>query len=322
MDITFEEFNRAAFTLYGGNPVLRRHGASPLVADPSVLTPAESGDGLWHLACHTIFGIELYTSADGYSWELSGRPVRRAMRADLKYIGGTYYLYYEHLFPFVKKLVTTFFGGWHSDIYLTKSADLRHWTKPQRVLSNAMPYAADSRGRAASNPFLLLEDGGKCSLYFSAGQTYLNDCGFCEPTVISRADAASPDGPFTALPEALLSPAPDERWRNLCCGCIKVYRLKDAYIGIQNGIYRAEDGTSRSAIVLLRSSDGKTFRYVKDLLTPRECPDAKDPYWMKQFVYASSLTLYDGKLRLYFNARNRADVLRGRENIGLYTADL
>ena len=43
---------------------------------------------------------------------------------------------------------------------------------------------------------------------------------------------------------------------------------------------------------------------------------------MKQFVYASSLSYYDGKLWLYFNARNTADMLRGREHIGLYTATI
>ena len=38
--------------------------------------------------------------------------------------------------------------------------------------------------------------------------------------------------------------------------------------------------------------------------------------WMAQFVYASHLVRYGDELRLYFNARNTANMLAGRENIG------
>ena len=38
--------------------------------------------------------------------------------------------------------------------------------------------------------------------------------------------------------------------------------------------------------------------------------------WMKQFVYASHLVRYGNTLRLYFNARNVANPVLGRECIG------
>ena len=320
-DITFEQLNGASFSLYKRNPIINRHGLSPLIADPSVLTPDESHDGKWHMVCHSIFALEHYVSKDGYSWEFAGRIVRRAMRGNLNLINGEYCIYYEHLQPFLKKMKGLFLGGWISDIYLIRSRDLKSFSKPEKLLGNDIGYAIDKRGRAVSNPFLFPYNG-KYRLYFSAGQTYLEDCGFCEPTYIGIAESDSSGGPFAAYNKPLIEPDSNELWRNLCCGCIKVYRLADSYIGIQNGIYKDADGDSHSAIVLLKSEDGESFEYVKDLLIPQICPDSTKPEWMKQFVYASSLSYYDGKLWLYFNARNTADAIRGREHIGLYMAEL
>ena len=101
-------------------------------------------------------------------------------------------------------------------------------------------------------------------MYFSAGQVYLEDCGFCEPKYISIAESNSPEGPFSARQVPIIAPDPDERWRNLCSGCLKVYRVQDGYIGIQNGIYKDEKGDSHSAIVLLTSDNGTDFRYVRN----------------------------------------------------------
>ena len=319
--LTIQEINKVQFSLFEGNPVIKRHGLSPVVADPSVVTPDESHDGRWHLVCHSIFAIEQYVSDDGYCWEYAGRIAKRAMRADINRIDGEYYIYYEHLQPFLKKIKGLVFGGWVSDIRLIKSRDLVSFSKPVPVLDNSMDYATDERGTEISNPFLLRFEG-KYRMYFSAGQVYLEDCGFCEPKYISIAESESPDGPFTARILPIIAPDKNERWRNMCSGCIKVYRVKDGYIGIQNGIYKDENGDSHSATVLLSSENGTDFKYVRDLLAPQICPESSNSTWMRQFVYASSLSYYDGKLWLFFNARNTADMLRGREHIGLYSAEL
>ena len=320
-DITFEQFNNAEFSLSGDNPVIRRRGLSPIIADPSVVTPDDSHDGNWHMICHSIFSLEHYSSDDGYIWTHAGKVVNRAMRGNINRINGEYYIYYEHLQPFVRKMKGLLSGGWISDISLIKSRDLKNYSKPETVLGNDIGYASDERGRAVSNPFLLNRNG-TYRLYFSAGQTYLEDCGFCEPTYIGIAESDSPAGPFKAYGSPVISPDKRERWRNLCCGCIKVYKLADSYIGIQNGIYADDGGDSHSAIVLLKSEDGLKFEYERELLTPQVCPECRNPDWMKQFVYASSLSFHDGRLWLYFNARNTADIIRGREHIGLYSAKI
>ena len=42
---------------------------------------------------------------------------------------------------------------------------------------------------------------------------------------------------------------------------------------------------------------------------------------MAQFVYASHLVRYNGEIRLYFNARDTSDMLKGRECIGFVTTE-
>ena len=183
------------------------------------------------------------------------------------------------------------------------------------MLGSARPYEQAGRhGHSLSNPFVL-RDGDGWSLYHSAGLTFVPDCGFSEPTFICLAHSPRPDGGFVKRDAPIIRPDPEDSLFNLCSGCLKVYRLADCYAGIQNGIYRV-DGRSESAVGLLRSDDGVHFTFARTLLTP-----ARDGGWMSQFVYASHLVQApDGALRLYFNARNRADVL-GVENIGIALAE-
>ncbi|MBR6939183.1 MAG: glycosyl hydrolase family 43 [Clostridia bacterium] len=316
-ELTVAGICSAEFRLFSGNPVIFPFGGSPMVADPSLLTPSESPDGLWHLFCHTLTGVWQFVSEDGIHFRRAGRIVPRAMRPDINRIGNRYYLYYERTRSLAANGLNMLnLTPWRSSIYLTQSDDLIHWSKPESVLEHTKPFEESERGVSLSNPFLLRE-GDTFRLYYSCGLTYIKDCGFCEPTHISYAVSESPDGGFTAVDKPLISPDSENPYLNLCSGCLKVYRLSDGYIGIQNGIY-LKDGGSRSAILLLTSEDGLKFEFNRVLVEP----DGKDGSWMRQFVYASHLVCYDGKLRLYFNARNTAAALSGRECIGFAEAEI
>ncbi len=320
IDANFDEILNGNFKLHPDNPILHNFGGSPIVADPSVLTPKDSHDGLWHLFCHTLFGVYHFDSKDGVNWTKRCKVVPRAMRADCNYIDETYYLYYERTQPLLLNTLTLFGGKWNSRIYLTTSKDLESWTKPTLIIDNVRDYMSDSRGVAISNPFLT-KFGDKYRLYFSAGQTFIKDCGFSEPTYISYAESDSLANGFTPLEKPILSPDANNPYLNLCSGCIKVYRLNDCYIGLQNGIYR-RDGKSHSSIMLLRSNDGKSFEFVKVFLDPT-VTEGKNKNWMKQYVYACNLVKCDKGFRLYFNARDYAASLRGREHIGVfYTGEI
>ena len=317
IDVTFEEINNAIFSLYEGNPIIKNFGVSPVVADPSVLTPNDSHDEKWHLFCHTFLGVYSFDSEDGINWTNRRKVTPCAMRPDCKYIDGTYYLYYERTESLLKRGISLIGGKWHSDICLVTSKDLISWSKPKVIIGYDREYMGGEKGVSISNPFLT-EFEGKYRLYFSAGLTFVEDCGFSEPTHISYAESNSLVEGFITREEPIISPDKDSKYLNICSGCIKVYKLKDSYIALQNGIYKEGD-KSHSAIMLLRSTNGIDFEFVKIFLTPMETI-GKNKDWMKQYVYACNLVYYNGEIRLYFNARNVSDNLRGRECIGLFSS--
>lgn len=311
LDLTFEILFNADFRLYDGNPVLRSAATERIVADPFVLTPDLTPDGRWKLFAHTLVGVYMYDSADGKTFGKRKKIVSRAMRPCVLKTDDGYLVYFERVQSLVTRGLSLLGGDWKSEIYAVKSRDLEEFSEPFPVLCHDRPYEGTGRaGYSLSNPFLIESDGGY-TLYYSAGLTYVPDCKFSEPTYICAARSLRPDGGFVKAESPLIKPDPDNPLFNLCSGCLKVYRLKDCYAGIQNGIY-LKGGRSESAISLLRSDDGINFEFARTLVTP-----ARDGGWMSQFVYASHLVRTpENTLRLYFNARDKANMLTGTEHIG------
>lgn len=316
-EVTFDEIANADFKLYAGNPVITNFGLSFVAADPSLLTPSEAQDGKWHLFCHTFTGVYRLDSEDGLSFSKPKKVVSRAMRPNINCIDGRYYLFFERTRSLIGNALTLLGAKWKSVVCVSESCDLDFWTKPVPVINHTRPYEVDEHGQMISNPFLV-RIGDAYRLYYSCGQTFIEDCGFTEPKYISFAESLRINCDYSSRPTPIISPDENSEYFNLCSGCLKVYRLKDCYIGLQNGIFM-RDGKSESAILLLRSADGENFSFEKALIEPsgRGIDD-----WMSQYVYASCFTLYNGELRIYFNARNTADSLKGREGIGLAVAKL
>lgn len=316
INLSFDDFLNADFKLYDGNPVIKNPLSSFVVADPSVLPPDIAHDNKFHLFCHTFFGVYHYISDDGISFKKDMKIVPRAMRPNINYIDGKYYLFYERTRNVIANLFSLVGVKWKSEIFCTTSTDLKNWSEPYKVIKKTRPHEEDEHGIAISNPFLLKFDG-KYRMYYSCGQTFIKDCGFCEPTHVSFAESDKVDKGYISRETPIISPDKAVEYLNLCSGCLKVYKLKDCYIGLQNGLFE-KDGISHSAIMLLKSDDGIKFEFVKPFLVPQICENNKDKNWMKQYVYACCLTYYDGKLRLYFNARNVSNNLLGRESIGIF----
>ena len=308
LNVTLEQLKEAEISLYEGNPVIKPFGLSTVVADPSVLTPEEAPDGKWHLFAHTLLGIYEFISCDGVKFTRVRKVVSRAMRPDIKRAGGYYFLFFERVQPLLARAAAFSGRGWKSEIYAVRSKDLREFSPPFKVLGADCKYesAAGGKGYSLSNPFLF-QEGERTYLYYSCGLTYLHDCKFSEPTYIFRARREG--GRFVKEKAPIIAPNKEERLFNLCGGCLKVYRIADCYIGIQNGIYE-ECGSTHSAIRLLSSQDGAHFTFERTLISPAGSG------WMGSYVYASCLTKSGGELRLYFNARDISSPLRGRENIG------
>ncbi len=315
-NLTINQIAQAEFRVTDSSPVIKPFHGSFVAADPSVLTPELSPDGLWHIFFHTTFGVWHFSGKDGVTFQKAGKVVSRAMRPDINYIDGTYYLFFERTRPLIFNALNVVNAAkWKSEIYAVQSPDLKSWSKPYPVITHTRDYEKSERGVSISNPFYL-RDGEISRLYYSCGLTYIDDCGFCEPTFISFAESREADKNYVSAKKPIIRPDKDDPHLNLCSGCLKVYRLKDGYIGIQNGIFR-QAGRSRSAVMLLTSADGLNFEFCKMLLEPSE-----ERAWMRQYVYASHLVKYGDELRLYFNARDTSDMIRGRECIGFAAAKL
>ena len=317
-NLTVKQIANADFKVSGCSPILKPFHGSFVVADPSMLTPDNCHDGKWHMFFHTTFGVFHAVSDNGIDFEKAQKITNRAMRPNINYIDGRYYLFFERTRPLIANALNVVNAvRWKSEIYVVESDDLVNWTKPKPVITNTRDYENSERGMSISNPFLVRENGVN-RIYYSCGLTYIRDCGFCEPTHISYAESKRITDGYLSATKPLISPDKNDPYLNLCSGCLKVYKLSDGYIGIQNGIYEKE-GKSHSAIILLTSSDGLNFKFEKMLVEPAVV-DGKE--WMKQFVYASHLVRNGDTLRLYFNARNKANPIFGRECIGFAEAKI
>ena len=316
-DLTIQQLINMVFQV-NKEPILAPFGFSFVVADPSLLTPSEAIDGRFHMFFHCTTGVYHFASDDGIHFEKVQKVVSNAMRPNINKIGDKYILYFEktrNLLANGLNLINL--TKWRSEIYACTSEDLVHWDKPQPVIVDACGYENSERGKSISNPFML-RMGDKYRLYYSCGLTFIKDCGFCEPTYVSYAESNSPIEGFTPVEKPIISPDVNNEYLNLCSGCLKVYALKDGYIGIQNGIFE-KDGNSHSAILMLSSPDGIHFDFEKVLVEP-DSNDSKS--WMHQYVYASHLIRYGDVLRLYFNARDTSNMIQGRECIGYAEAKI
>ncbi|KAL6154951.1 hypothetical protein ACJQWK_00894 [Exserohilum turcicum] len=122
----------------------------------------------------------------------TGSPVLKGLYADpnIAVFGDTYYIY----------ATTDGFAGWGGQVfYVWKSRDLSSWTrseKPFLTLNGTDGNVPWATGNAWAPT--IIERGGKYYFYFSGQNSKYNR------KTIGVAVASSPDGPFTAQPEAMI----------------------------------------------------------------------------------------------------------------------
>ncbi len=290
---------------YPANPLICPPFPSFLLGDPSVLLPEESPDGAWHLFANTIFAIQHYTSCDGINWRRVGR-VCPGMRAYVLREKQTHFLLCEEFeIPMFK-----------SRIVIRSSTDLRNWSDKRILLKPELPWEK-RLGHTCGNP-CLVKNNGEYLLYYSAGLVFLPDLGFCEPLHVGVARASEISGPYEKRKEPIISPDPNEPYRNLGAGALKVIRLPgiEGFIGFNNGIYSDESGKTRSAILALLSEDGIKWEKIHE--KPVISPGGRA--WKRALVYQLDVKRVRDGLWLYYNARSGWRF--GRECIGLATCPL
>lgn len=313
-----EDFKNKSFQLVKDIPLISPPKFTPLIADPTVLTPDETPDKRWYLFAHSVFGIQQYVSENGVDWKKINLIVRSAMRPYIYKESNTYFLFYEKynglklLFSFLPK------QKWYSSIQMISSNDLQHWSLPKTLIRPTLNFHQDVvLGKAVSNPCLIKTEN-KYRLYFSASLVKIPDCGFNEPLHITYAESDIVDGNYTCHNKPVISPTKERKWNNLGAGSMKVLGCEDGFVAFQNGIYE-HHGKSGSAICILYSYDGMQWNYLQEepILKPNPAIT-----WMASHIYACDVKIYQDKIYLYFNARNHAHWSKGSEHIGLVIADL
>ncbi len=145
------------------------------------------------------------------------------MRPNINYIDGKYYLFFEKTRPVIFNLLALFGGKWESDICCVESNDLKNWSKPYPVINHTRDYESYGKGYAISNPFLT-KNNNRYRLYYSCGQTFIDDCGFFEPTHISFAESDSVSSGYISREKPVISPDKESLYLNLCSAYLAVFR--------------------------------------------------------------------------------------------------
>lgn len=289
------------------NPLIHPPFYSPIIGDPTILTPKEAHDARFHLFAFSLLGIEQYASLNGISWEkqkTKGLPWIAA-RPFIYHEDKTYYLFYEKI-----DLLVPYTSIMRSHLELVTSSDLKTWSEPRVILEPVLDWFEGVCG----NPCLVKDLKGY-RLYFSAGKVFLDDCLFLEPKHIGVAFSDSILGPYEPHKTPLISPSTSFEHLNLGAGSIKVKKVGNGYSGFINGIYKDAQGRSRSAIKQLFSTDGIGWDdYDSDHIIKYSAG------WKNALVYAFDVKEYNGKLWLYYNARD--GWFLGKERIGLATASM
>jgi predicted GH43/DUF377 family glycosyl hydrolase len=289
-----------------GNPLIKPTRQN-VIADPTLISPDESPDGLWHMImCGSHGRIIQLTSHDGVTWSEQSCHDWAGFSPSVHRHDGQYYLFYQ--MNHVPERC------W---IVCRKSDDLKTWSESWSVLEPDLGWEDMEFRPTCRNPCLTPMPDGTFRLYYSGGVKRIPDLGFEEPANIGVATAPQIEGPYSKHPVPLLAPDNADPYRNIGAGAMKVYYLPEfeAFVGFNNGIYwDTKCEHSRSAIHMLISDDGIDWFDCKT--NPIFAPMEKS--WKSSLVYQLSVAAYQDRLWMYYNARD--GWAEGVEAIGLATA--
>jgi len=278
-------------------------GTSPgcAIGDPQVILPGEYDDA-WHMFLIGEGHFFRFDSRNGIHWDLAYDYNWSSGPMCVTTDGNRWYVYYTHV------------ARERCIISIRKSDDLTDWSEPETVLEPELKWELEGERVQVRNPCVVqLADGGY-RMYYSGGTIWLGDCGYEEPKHIGCAESPSPAGPFEKRPEPILGPEEDVPYRSFGAGAIKVFRYGRLFLGLANGLYRDAEGHSRSAIDLLLSEDGIEWEDA-----PYNPVISPGNGWKEALVYQLDLRWREGKLWLFYNARD--GWRSGVEWIGCSTLD-
>lgn len=301
------------FVDFSNNPVIKAPFPEWIIGDPTVLTPDESPDQLWHLYANSLIGIRHYISNDGLKWKIRQELVMLfGYRPFIYREDKIYYLIYEkidaiHTIPFLIK-----FPFYNSHLEIIFSTDLKSWSQPKTIVQPELTWHKSSTSTSNIGNPCLIKVGSTYRLYYSAGLTYIPDCRLCEPQRLGIAESKNIFGPYKFLQKSIFT---DEgsSLASIFVSAIIVYPIKNGFLGLQTCILNKTQTRKSSAFIrMVKSMNGFDWKIAS---TPLIRPDKK---WKKSHVYVGDLKTYKGEKRIYYNARN--GWLFGQERIGVAIA--
>eukprot|EP00930_Biecheleria_cincta_P022204 TRINITY_DN16252_c0_g1_i1.p1 TRINITY_DN16252_c0_g1~~TRINITY_DN16252_c0_g1_i1.p1 ORF type:complete len:460 (+),score=40.96 TRINITY_DN16252_c0_g1_i1:266-1645(+) len=325
---------------HSSNPLIEVPHWEWIVADPTIHV---SEDGLWSLFAASLFGIHRYVSEDhgsewtfketvvhsnGGSWQSAVRPFVYEDKA------GMVHLYYEHVnfslhrFQQVSSIRSSRIPAECLTLLGLGRAGCS-WADGPVSLDTSSPYEPweSINSRTVGNPYVF-HDGSRYVLYFSTSQVWLPDTLNYEPMYIGRATANSLDGPWTKDKVPVMGPISDDPWQNLGVGSLKLIdyegnarengtrRGTDSprFVGLANGIYIFQNGSTGSAIRKWTSDDGVTWQ-VACSGQPLIGPSGEAAAWDASYVFGfDTVRISELEVIVYYNARD--GFFRGFERIG------
>lgn len=295
------------------NPLIGYEQARVAIGDPQVLLPGEFDDQ-WHIFFHGYMGEENrlsffhHVSDDGLHWQEKKRWDDWTVGQNYLFCDGErWIMYYTSDLRFLPGASEGYDCG--TLIRAKTTLDFENWSEEVDLILPESDLEREGRVVEARNPCMIALPDGGYRLYYSAGTVWLDDTDYEEPKYIFCAHADHPLGPFTKTGAPVLAPDAAVPHRNYGCGAIKVFGYRGGYLGFYNPIYLDEKGNSRSQICLVASEDGLLWEEApcNPVMVPTEG-------WRKAIVYQLDVVRHEGKLWMYFNARD--DWYNGIERIG------
>ena len=317
----FPDWQREKWHDHPANPLItpervKQPDKYGVLGDPQVILPGEFDDR-WHMFIIGHAHFYRLDSTDGVHWDLVYDNMWTAGPPCVTCDGEKWIVLYSlHGWPDASSP-----GNWKLDwrresvIVGRTSTDLLHWSEPVQVVAPVLDWEREGERIQVRNPNLVMLPDGKFRLYYCGGTVMMHDMGFEEPKYIGFVEADSALGPYVKREKPVLGPSPDIWYRNHGAGAIKVFRFGDAFLALENGIYIDPENRTHSAINVLMSEDGIAWQDAS--YNPIVIPSGNG--WNKSHIYQLDLRWYDGKLWLFYNARDGWSP--AREFIGLSTLE-
>lgn len=202
---------------------------------------------------------------------------------------------------------------------MRSSTDLILFSEPKVLLDSRMiEFASVGLKKPRISRPQIIKDGAGYRLYFGASHLVLGDTGQKTSRYFALALSSTLEGPYALANEgrALLEPNPDDEYRSMAVGSIKVIPAQDGFVAFECAMYwDKKRGKTSSVLLQLESPDGLSWKrsFRSPILVPPQSG------WASRYLVACDIhyKTEEGCWYCYFSANAKRGVLPVSESIGL-----